>query len=144
MRYRLEAGTAKKRRFYTQLTWWFGGLYDGHLRQYQWTGAWNPTPLVTIEFSGERDLGRLPTGHFVETVSGTRLRINVSPDLSLSSYIQYGTTAHTVGTNTRLRWTFRPAGDLFVVYNHNVRSILDRWRLDSNQLLVKVQYAFRM
>jgi hypothetical protein len=44
---------------------------------------------------------------------------------------------------TRVRWTFRPVADLFVVYNHNVRSLLDRWRLDSNQLLVKVQYAFR-
>jgi hypothetical protein len=48
-----------------------------------------------------------------------------------------------VGTNTRLRWTFTPVADLFVVYNHNVCDILDRWRLDSNQLLVKVQYAFR-
>jgi hypothetical protein len=45
--------------------------------------------------------------------------------------------------NTRLRWTFRPEADLFVVYNHNVRSMLDRWQLDSNQLLVKLQYAFR-
>jgi hypothetical protein len=45
--------------------------------------------------------------------------------------------------NTRLRWTFRPVADLFIVYNHNVRSILDRWQLDSNQLLVKVQYALR-
>ena len=46
--------------------------------------------------------------------------------------------------NTRLRWTFRPAGDLFVVYNHNVQSLQDRWHLESNQLLVKLQYAWRM
>ena len=36
------------------------------------------------------------------------------------------------------------AADLFIVYNHNVRSILDRWRLDSNQLLMKLQYAWRL
>jgi len=47
-------------------------------------------------------------------------------------------------TNTRLRWTFRPVADLFIVYNHNIRSIVDRWRLDSNQLLIKVQYAWRL
>jgi hypothetical protein len=29
------------------------------------------------------------------------------------------------------------------VYNHNVRDIQDRWQLDSNQLLIKLQYAFR-
>jgi len=47
-------------------------------------------------------------------------------------------------TNTRLRWTFRPVADLFIVYNHNIRSIVDGWRLDSNQLLLKVQYAWRL
>ena len=68
----------------------------------------------------------------------------MSPDLSFASYVQYDTDSELVGTNTRLRWTFTPVADLFVVYNHNVRSILDRWRLDSNQLLIKLQYALRM
>ncbi|WP_410959409.1 hypothetical protein, partial [Salmonella sp. SAL4433] len=36
-RYRLEAGTAQKRRLYTQVTWWFGGFYDGDLDQVLWT-----------------------------------------------------------------------------------------------------------
>src|SRR5438874_13306567 len=57
--YRLEAGTAQKRRFYTQLTWWFGGFYDGRLDQFQWTGAWNPLALLTVELNGERNGGRL-------------------------------------------------------------------------------------
>lgn len=142
-RYRVEAGTAQKRRLYAQLTWWFGGFYDGHLDQVVWTGAWNPTPLVTVEFTGERNLGRLAGGDFTQTLVGSRLRVNVSPDLSVSTYMQYDTDSDLFGTNTRLRWTFRPAADLFVVYNHNVRSALDRWQLDSNQLLVKVQYAWR-
>ena len=144
MRYRLEAGTAQKRRFYTQLTWWFGGFYDGQLDQYQWTGAWNPKPLVTIELSGEHNVGRLAAGDFTQTIAGARLRVNVSPDLSISSYIQYDTDTESVGTNTRLRWTFRPVADLFIVYNHNIRSLADRWRLDSNQLLIKLQYAWRL
>lgn len=143
-RYRLEAGTAQKRRFYTQLTWWFGGFYDGDLDQLQWTGAWNPTALLTVEFSGERNIGALAAGRFTQTLVGTRVRVNFSPDLSLASYTQYDTDSDSVGVNTRLRWTFRPVGDLFVVYNHNVQSLLDRWQLDSNQLLVKLQYAWRM
>ncbi|OLE65536.1 MAG: hypothetical protein AUG74_12315, partial [Bacteroidetes bacterium 13_1_20CM_4_60_6] len=81
-RYRLEAGTAQKRRVYTQLTWWFGDFYNGTLDQFQWTGAWNPKPLVTVEFSGERNVGRLAAGRLTQTVAGTRLRINISPDLS--------------------------------------------------------------
>ena len=144
MRYRIEAGTAQKRRLYVQLAWWFGGFYDGKLDQLVWTGAWNPTPLLTVEFSGERNVGRLTGGHFTQTLVGTRLRVNFSPDLSVASYVQYDTVTDSVGVNTRLRWTLLPVADLFVVYNHNVRSVLDRWQLDSNQLLVKLQYAWRL
>jgi hypothetical protein len=143
MRYRVEVGTAQKRRLYSQVTWWFGDFYDGTLDQFIWTGAWNPTPLVTVEFTGERNVGRLQSGDFRQTLVGNRLRVNVSPDLSIASYVQYDTDSDSVGVNTRLRWTFSPVGDLFVVYNHNVREQLERWQLDSNQLLVKLQYAFR-
>jgi hypothetical protein len=108
-----------------------------------WTGAWNPTALFTVEFSGERNMGRLPEGDFNQTLVGTRLRINVSPNLSIASYVQYDTISDSVGVNTRLRWTLRPEADLFVVYNHNIRSVVDRWQLDSNQLVMKMQYAFR-
>ena len=143
MRYRVEVGTAQKRRLYAQVTWWFGGFYDGDLDQLLWTGAWNPMPLVTLEFTGERNVGRLPSGRFTQTLIGNRLRVNISPDLSIASYVQYDTDSDSVGVNTRLRWTFSPAGDLFVVYNHNVHETLDRWQLESNQLLVKFQYALR-
>jgi hypothetical protein len=144
MRYRVEVGTAQKRRLYAQVTWWFGGFYDGELDQLIWTGAWNPVPLVTLEFTGEYNVGRLESGRFTQTLVGNRLRLNISPDLSLASYVQYDTESDSIGVNTRLRWTFNPVGDLFVVYNHNVRELLQqRWELDSNQLLVKLQYAFR-
>ena len=121
----------------------FGRFYDGRLQQYEWSATWNPTPLLTIELSGERNVGHLAAGDFIETVVGTRTRVNLSPDLNLAGYVQYDTESQSVGVNTRLRWTFKPVADLFVVYNHNVRDLLDRWRLDSNQLLVKLQYAFR-
>jgi len=143
-RYRLEASTAQKRRLYTQVTAWVGGFYNGDLKQLIWSGAWNPTPLVTIEFSGERNIGSLATGDFTQTLVGNRLRINVSPDLSVASYIQYDTDSDSIGVNTRLRWTVTPVAELFIVYNHNVRSLLERWQLESNQLLVKLQYAWRM
>ena len=144
MRYRLEAGTAQKRRLYSQFTWWFGDFYDGTLDQLIWNGTWNPTALLTVEFTGERNIGRLAAGDFTQTLVSTRLRVNLSPDLSIASYVQYDTDSTSLGTNTRLRWTLLPVADLFVVYNHNVRSLLDRWQLDSNQLVVKLQYAWRM
>ena len=71
------------------------------------------------------------------------MRLNLSPDLSLASYLQYDTDVKSIGTNTRLRWTFDPLGDLFLVYNHNVKEQLDRWGFSSSELLLKLQYAVR-
>src|SRR5829696_4608718 len=119
-RYRLEGGLAAKRRFSAQATWWFGEFYDGRLNQYELTAAWKPSALFIAELSGERNVGRMPEGDFVQDVVGTRLRLNVSPDLQLTSFVQYDNESDGFGTNTRLRWTFHPLGELFVVYNHNL------------------------
>jgi Domain of unknown function (DUF5916) len=143
MRYSVEVTTAQKRRFQTQASWSFGGFYDGTLDQIEVSGVWNPVSLVTLELEAERNMVDLPAGDFEVSLVSSRLRVNVSPDLSLASYVQYDTDSNSIGVNTRLRWTFRPVADLFVVYNHNVRSILDRWQQESNELIVKVQYAWR-
>jgi len=159
-RYRIEGGLAAKRRFSAQAAWWFGGFYTGRLDELQLTAAWKPSPLFIVELDGTRNIGRLREGRFTQDLVGTRLRFNVSPDLQLNSYVQYDNESDTFGTNTRLRWTFSPLGDLFVVYNHNLRHDIDpstgrpvggglqtsrdrRWGFASNQLLVKLQYAFR-
>ena len=88
--------------------------------------------------------GSLPSGDFTQELVSMRLRINFSPDLQVNSFVQYDNESRLMGTNTRLRWTFRPQGDLFFVYNHNIANRPGNWDLESNQLLVKVQYAFRM
>ena len=143
VRYRLDVSSAEHRRVFAEISWETGGFYDGDLDQVEWEATWHPHPLVTFDLSGERNIGRLPAGRISQTLVGTRVQLNLSPDLSLASYVQYDTESELLGTNTRLRWTLRPEADLFVVYNHNIRSIEDRWSSDSNQLLVKFQYAFR-
>lgn len=154
-RYRLEAGLAAKRRFSGQVSWWFGGFYEGKLNEIELTASWKPSPLVILELSGEHNVGRLPQGRFAQDLIGTRVRLNVSPDLQLNSFVQYDNESRSVGTNTRLRWTFHPLGDLFLVYNHNILRELTpadpilnrpadrRWAFSSNELLVKAQYTFR-
>ena len=144
IRYRAEAGSALKRKLSAQATWRFGGFYTGTLDQFLLVGSWHPSGLLSIDFSGERDLGRLKEGNFTATLIGLNNHLNVSPHLQINSFLQYDTSSASIGTNSRLRWTFTPAADLFVIYNHNVRDFENiGWRLDSNQFLVKVQYALR-
>jgi hypothetical protein len=142
-RYEFQTSTAEKRRVAASFDWSTGGFYDGNLDSIEVGLRWSPSAFVTLDSSIERNVGRMPGGDFTEDVFSARIELNVSSDLNLSSYVQYDNESDSVGTNTRLRWTFRPQGDLFVIYNHNVVNHLDRWRLDSNQLLIKLQYALR-
>ena len=128
---------------------WDRAVLTGTLDELTFTAAWKPSALLIVEVNGTRNSGRLPEGHFTQDVVGTRIRVNISPDLQFNSYLQYDNLSESFGTNTRLRWTFSPVGDLFVVYNHNVNELTDLfdrhrgWRFASNQVLVKAQYAFR-
>ncbi|HEX9564911.1 MAG TPA: carbohydrate binding family 9 domain-containing protein [Gemmatimonadaceae bacterium] len=148
-RFRLEAALASKRKISGQFTWWFGNFYSGTLDEYVATASWKPSPLVIVESNFTLNVGRLAEGHFQQQVVGTRVRLNASPDLQFNSYVQYDNGSDSFGSNTRVRWTFSPLGELFVVYNHNVRELLHPmgthrgWAFGSNQLQVKLQYAWR-
>jgi len=142
-RYLIEAAFASKRMVSGQASWWFGSFYDGTLDQYVGRMRVAPSATFTMEFSGTRNEAVLPEGSFIQELFGTRVNVNFSPDLQISAFVQYDNESKEVGSNTRLRWTFRPGGDLFVVYNHNLKDLEDRWQKDSNELVVKVQYAIR-
>jgi len=144
VRWRFEQDFASRRLVSGRVSWWFGTFYDGTLHQITTRASVKPSAFATLELTYERNIGDLPFGEFTQDLIGSRLRVNFSPDLQVNSFVQYDNESREVGANTRLRWTFDPLGDLFVVYNHNIVDLLDRWELDSNQLLVKVQYALRM
>jgi len=144
VRYRLELDLASKRLVSGRISWWFGPFYDGDVSQFSVRLAINPSDFLNFELTGTRNDGSLPAGVFVQEVLGARIRINFSPDLQVSSLGQYQRESGEFGTNIRLRWTFHPLGDLFVVYNYNALDAIGQgWHLDSSQLLVKLQYALR-
>lgn len=148
-RWRLEAGLASKRKVSGQVTWWFGGFYGGRLSELLLTATLRPSAMLIIEVNAGHNAGRVAQGRFAQDVIGTRLRVNISPDLQVSSYVQYDNQSRSIGSNSRLRWSFAPQGEFFLVYNHNLdeeRDLLNRrtgWRFGSNQLLTKLQYDLR-
>jgi hypothetical protein len=149
MRYRVDYQIASKRRVSGGLQYMGGEFYNGRLSQYIGTLQLKPSPLFIVELTGERDQVRVVpktvTVPFVLEQYGTRVRLNVSPDLEFNTFAQYDNTSHDFGTDARIRWTVRPGGDLFLTYNHNIDVGLPdrRWEFNSNELSVKVQYALR-
>ncbi len=144
LRYRLEADIASKRPISGRVSWWFGGFYDGTLHQIQVSLLGKAWGFATLELGAERNIGRLSAGDFEQWLVSGRLRVNFSPDLQWHAYVQYDDESNSVGANTRLRWTYHPLGDLFVVYNHNLLEMDGNLRHESSQLLIKVQYALRL
>jgi len=154
-RYFLEASTAQKRMFSAQVRWETGNYYNGDLNTIEGILALKPSSFLTLEFTAERNTGKaiaideeeetLTETDFTEELFGVRFLLNFSANLQLSSLTQYDTQSRELGTNNKLRWTFNPLGDLFLVYNHNmVRRIGDNhWEFVSSELPVKIQYAWR-
>jgi hypothetical protein len=143
IRTEVEVETASKRAIGAEVRYGFGAFYDGTLQMLRATIVARPIPTVALTLEGEMNRGQLPTGDFNADLLAFRARIGLSPDLDLSSYIQYDTGSRNLGSNTRLRWTFHPLGDLFVVYNHNLDRATGGWSYDSNELLVKLKYGLR-
>jgi hypothetical protein len=124
----------------------FGQFYNGHLNTIEATVAIKPWPVFTLELDAERNRGTLPDGDFTQYLFGGRVEVKPTADFQVSSFVQYDNESRSLGTNSRLRWTFNPLGELFVVYNHNMlrsTGARQRLRFESSQLLVKVQYALR-
>ena len=144
LRYRLEVGTAQKRRLYTQVTWWFGGFYDGDLdqihldRRVESDAARHGRVLRRAEHRPARDRA-ISRRRSSATGCGSTSRRTCRSPATCSTTPTAIRSASTRGCAGRSA----PVADLFVVYNHNVRALLERWQLESNQLLVKLQYALR-
>jgi hypothetical protein len=148
-RYRLEAQTSSHRPLQFGNTTWFGSFFDGHLTQWQNYLKWtSPKGRVQLEADVENDFGRLPQGNFVQRLWQLQGAYAWSPNLVLSTFIQYDTESQNVGTNTRLRWTIKPGNDLFIVWNRGwQRLVLSPSETSivpqSDVIAVKLRWTFR-
>jgi len=148
-RWRFEAQSSAHRRIQGGTTTWFGDFYDGDLLQQENYIRWtSPAAHWQIDLSTENDFAHLPEGNFVQRLWQLKGDYAWSPNLILSSFIQYDTESHNVGTNTRLRWTIRPGNDVFIVWNRGWQKLnLQPHQLslvpDSETFAVKLRWTFR-
>ncbi len=144
LRYRIDYVRASKRR----VSWSFT-YAGGRLSQYIGTMLLKPSPLFIVELSGERDQGTIVSGTvpmpFVLERYGMKVRVNPSPDLEFNAFTQYDNSSRQLGTDIRIRWSFRPGGDFFLTYNHNIDVPVGArpWTFDSNRLSTKIQYTLQ-
>jgi hypothetical protein len=147
-RYRAEAQSAESRPWRVGATVWMGDFYDGRLTQAGTFLQWNLLRgHLQQRLDLEDDYGRMPEGDFIRRLWQLQNVIAVSPRLLVFSFFQYDTDSQSFGMNTRLRWTFRPGNDLYVVWNRNWAHPLDAPAFGiaptSDQVTVKVRFDWR-
>ena len=159
-RHIFTAVAAAKRLVSGELRFEGGGYYTGWLETVAGRLTLKPSSLATLELTAEKTAStvlapenesvELFVKRFKQQLLGCRVELNVSPDLQLGSLTQYDSESRELSSNTRVRWTFHPDGDVFLVYNHNeIRPLghdfftLRRWQFASSQAPIKVQFAWR-
>ncbi|MFN7984230.1 MAG: DUF5916 domain-containing protein [Vicinamibacterales bacterium] len=95
-----------------------GSFYNGNRTGLSVSGSrLNLSPQVSLEPSLSLNRFSLPTGDFSQTLAGSRITYTVTPLLFASALVQYNSSTHTVSTNARMRWEYRPGSEFFIVYN---------------------------
>jgi hypothetical protein len=127
---------------------YFGGYYSGHL--YHQTNGLTWAPFhgkIQTGFSADNYFAHTPQGNFVEKLWQFNGALSWSPDLSLSTLVQYDNISFDLSSNTRLRWTFKPGDDFYVVWDRTwVRNVthpgvnLDP---DAESITAKIRWTFR-
>jgi hypothetical protein len=96
----------------------WGGYYTGHLNSATVTGQYRPNAHLAMAVNDTLNSFRLPQGNFDIDLAGLELSYAFNRFVNLTTFIQSDTAqTQAVSANLRLRYTFRPDSDLYVIYN---------------------------
>lgn len=126
-----------------------GGFYSGRLAQLSGQLRWtSPEGRAQIALGGEHNRVRLREGRFIQRLWRLESTLAWNAYIVLTTFVQYDSESRNLGMNTRLRWTFQPGNDLFIVWNRGwqqpVRSPRElALAPESEMLAVKLRWTFR-
>ncbi len=121
----------------------WGDFYSGTRVDYRPSLAWRPSRHITLGVGySYRDID-LREGSFEVHLASLRLRLALSPDLSWSTVVQFDNLSDDVGLNSRIRWTWRPGNDVFLVWNQGWDYDDARFHRLAAEVTVKVGATFR-
>lgn len=108
------------------------------------SGRMEIMPQLALEPGVTFNWIELPTGKFTIRLLSTRAIYTVTPRMSMAALVQYNSSNTAFTTNIRLRWEYRPGGELFVVYTEG-RNTFPRGatELTNRALVVKINRLFR-
>jgi hypothetical protein len=124
----------------------FGSFYDGARTELTYNGRIEVTPRIAVEPNLTLNWVQLPVGDFKTRLVSTRLIFARSARSVFSSLVQFNADAHTLTSNFRYRWEYRPGSELFVVYSdgHDTSTWGSSEGLVNRSFAVKMTRLFRL
>ncbi len=95
----------------------FGSFFGGKRMEISYWGRVEMTPQFSLEPNISQNWIDLPWGDFTTTLVRLRGTYTLSPRQFIGALVQYSTSNHSVTSNLRYRWEYRPGSDLFIVYS---------------------------
>jgi hypothetical protein len=122
-----------------------GTFYDGHKTTVSVSrGRMNTGSHLSLEPTYLLNVIDLDEGSFTNQLLGSRLTYTMTPRMFTSALLQYNSSGHSVSTNVRLRWEYRPGSEFFIVYNEDRDTLARRFpELSGRALILKINRLFR-
>ncbi|MBV9340067.1 MAG: hypothetical protein JO159_04155, partial [Acidobacteria bacterium] len=99
-----------------------GDYYTGRLTAAILTAEYRPNPHLALGVNNTLNVFRLPQGNFNIELAGLETSYAFNRFLNLTTFLQADTAQNQAASaNIRLRYTFRPDSDLYVIYNLGTR-----------------------
>jgi uncharacterized protein DUF5916 len=118
----LSYTSAGNRRATYTASFQFGSYYTGTLKTGTLTAQYRPNPHLALAVNNTLNVFRLPQGNFNIELAGLQVSYAFTRFLNLTTFLQADTAqTQAASANIRLRYTFRPDSDLYVIYNLGTR-----------------------
>lgn len=140
-----EAETARYRALSARAEVEYGQFWSGTQTEFELGSTVRPFTGVNLGVDWEHNRVRLAEGRFNTHVFRFDGNVDLSPNISVTSQVQYDNLSERLGLFARLRWILEPGSDLFLVYTHNWRSLdFDRFSPRNAELAAKLTYTIRL
>jgi hypothetical protein len=125
----------------------YGTYYTGHLNSATVTAQYRPNAHMAVAINDTLNSFRLPQGNFDIDLAGVEISYAFNRFVNLTTFVQSDTAQNqAVSANIRLRYTFRPDSDLYVIYNvgNRFQSLVagNPMEVRQQKVAVKVTYSW--
>lgn len=148
-RHQVSFGSGEDRRLTFGVVGRWGGYYTGNLKEVAARSNYRPNARLAVSLTNRFEAFRLLEGHFDVNLAGLQVSYAFSRFLNASTFLQINTADRKAASaNLRLRYTYRPDSDLYVIYNVGTRfaslAAENPVQLREQRFAVKLTYSFSL